>query len=277
MIARVVTLALMVSIALFGLLSGAQDVPPATPSSVPTLFDGTIVRLRLTETISSANARVGQVVPFEVLDTVKVDGMTVIAKGSTVLATVTRARPKRTMGRGGKLEVNIDSVRLVDGEKAALRAVQNANADDHVGGMAFAMVASWALFPPAAPFFLLMHGDEATIPDGTEIEAFINGDVPLDATKFPRPMIAAPVAISVPGQVIVDFRSTPIGAEIKVDGDYVGNTPSSISMSLGEHVITISKQDFRTYEHNFTVTAGHPLVVAYLEQQNVTVQFGRHH
>jgi hypothetical protein len=38
--------------------------------------------------------------------------------------TVTEAQPKRRMARGGKLEIVMDSVRLVDGEKAAPRAMK---------------------------------------------------------------------------------------------------------------------------------------------------------
>ncbi len=76
-----------------------------------------------------------------------------------------------------------------------------------------------------------------------------------------------------PQEVIVDFRSTPTGADIRVDGSMVGSTPSSISLSLGEHIITISKQDFRTYERTMTVKAGHPVVAAYLQQVKTTIQF----
>src|ERR1039457_5492466 len=56
----------------------------------------------------------------------------------------------------------------------------------------------------------------------------------------------------------------------------VGSTPSSISVSLGEHIIRISKQDFRTYERTMKVTAGHPVVAAYLEQLKVSIQFDHH-
>lgn len=76
-------------------------------------------------------------------------------------------------------------------------------------------------------------------------------------------------------EVSVDFRSTPTGADITVDGSMVGSTPSSISLSLGDHIITISKRDFRTYERTLTVKAGHPVVAAYLQQVKTTIQFDR--
>jgi hypothetical protein len=38
--------------------------------------------------------------------------------------------------------------------------------------------------PPAAPFFLFMHGKDITIPKGTEITAYTNGEIQLDPVKF---------------------------------------------------------------------------------------------
>jgi hypothetical protein len=40
------------------------------------------------------------------------------------------------------------------------------------------------VFFPAAPFFLFMHGKDTTIPKGTEITAYTNGEIKLDAAKF---------------------------------------------------------------------------------------------
>ncbi len=50
--------------------------------------------------------------------------------------------------------------------------------------MTTAMVASGILFFPAAPLFLFMHGKDMTIPKGTEITAYVNGDVPLTMSRF---------------------------------------------------------------------------------------------
>src|SRR5262249_35273412 len=77
------------------------------------LHDGTPVRLRLSRNLSSADATMGETVDFEVLDEVKVNDVVVIARGSVALGTVIEAQSKRRMGRAGKLNVNIDHVRLV--------------------------------------------------------------------------------------------------------------------------------------------------------------------
>jgi hypothetical protein len=144
----------------------------------------TPVKLVLGETISSADERVGNLVNFEVVEDVMVNNVVVIPRGSNAWATVTVAEPKRRMGRGGKLDINIDKVRLADGEKVLLRAVKGGKGGGHQGAMVGAMVATSLVVWPAAPFFLFMHGKDISIPKGTQITAFIEGDAVLDPAKF---------------------------------------------------------------------------------------------
>jgi len=101
--------------------------PPVQAIKVPLAFgleDGTPVKIRITRTISSADAKVDEKVDFEVLEETKIGDVLVIPRGGIAWGTVTEAQPKRRMGRAGKLNVNIDSVRLVNGEKVAMRAVK---------------------------------------------------------------------------------------------------------------------------------------------------------
>lgn len=157
---------------------------PARAEEPFVLHDGTPVRLRLNRNLSSSDAKVGETVDFEVLDDVRLSGVVVIARGATALATVTEAQPKRRMGKGGKLNVNIDQVRLTDGDKIALRAVKEAQGGGHAGAMTGGMVATSIVFFPAAPLFLFMQGKDVTIPKGTEITAYVNGEISLNPDKF---------------------------------------------------------------------------------------------
>jgi hypothetical protein len=138
----------------------------------------------LGETISSADAVVGQLVSFEVVEDIVVDGIVVVPKGGTAWATVTAAEHKKRMGRGGKLDLNIDKVRLADGSKTLLSAVKNTKGGGHTGAMTGAIVATSLILWPAAPFFLFMHGKDITIPKGTALTAFVQGDDVLDRSKF---------------------------------------------------------------------------------------------
>ncbi|MBE0660188.1 MAG: hypothetical protein IH602_21020 [Bryobacteraceae bacterium] len=164
------------------------------------LQDGTPVKLRLAENLSSETARVGDTVSFEVLEDLEVGGMIVIKQGSAALATVTQAQAKRRMGKGGKLDVNIDYVRLVTGDKVPLRAVRENKGASSTGGMTAGIVVTSIVFFPAAPFFLFMKGKEVTIPKGTEVTSYVHSDVRLDVARLRAAAAnagAAPVAGSV--------------------------------------------------------------------------------
>jgi len=171
-----------------------QISAPTQVTSPPLAFglaEDTPVRIRLARTISSKEARVDERVDFEVLEDVKVGNVIVIQRGAMVIATVTEAHPKRRMGRSGKLNMNIDYVQLVSGEKVPLRAVKGGNGGNHVAAMTGAMVATSIVFFPAAPLFLFMHGKDITIPKGTEITAYVAADTPLDPAKFNKQSVAA--------------------------------------------------------------------------------------
>jgi hypothetical protein len=248
--------------------SATAQTPVAAPSR-PTLEDGTPIKMRLARTVSSGDAHVGETVDFEVLEEVFVGKTLVVPKAGVAWATVTEAQPKRRMGRGGKLNMNIDSVRLVDGEKVALRAVKDAKGGGHVGAMTTAIVATAIVFFPAAPLFLLMHGKDITIPKGTEITAYINGNVPLDLAKFAPPAppdnTVAASAVSVPSNAMLEISSTPTGAEIEVDGNFVGNAPSSLSVAPGEHTIKITKAGCGAWEKKLKTSSGNVKIAAELE------------
>lgn len=226
------------------------------------LEDETPVRLRLNRTISSADAHVGDTVDFETLDNITVNGTLVIPKGGLAFATVTQAQAKRRMARGGKLDINIDYVKLVSGDKAALRAVKDTSGGGHTGAMVGGMVATSIVFFPAAPFFLFMHGKDISIPKGTEITAYVNGDMKLDLAKFQPPAPAGQgQASSAPAQpnpasATLQIGSDPPGADIEVDGSFVGNAPSDVQVAEGDHTVTVKKAGFKDWERKLKVSAG---------------------
>jgi len=148
------------------------------------LHEGTPLRMKMNRTVSSADATVGETVDFSTLDDVKVGDFIVAPKGSVAIATVTEAEPKRRMGRGGKLNMNIDYVRLPTGEKLALRGVQGVTGGGHVGAMTGAIVATSIIFFPAAPLFLFMKGKDITIPQGHEITVYSNSEYKVDPGRL---------------------------------------------------------------------------------------------
>jgi hypothetical protein len=255
----------------------AQEPQPVAPVvKEPLAFgleDATPVKLRIGRTMSSGDAQLNETVDFEVLEEVKVHDVVVIPRGGTAWGTVTEAQPKRRMGRGGKLNINIDNVRLSSGEKVALRAVKDMKGGGHQGAITGAIVATSIVFFPAAPLFLLVHGKDITIPKGTEITAYINGDIPLDPKKFATQTSVSPEATTTAAQPApntsvansgnsldaapstVEIKSTPDGAEITVDEKFMGNTPSTLKLAAGDHKIRLEKSGFKMWEKVLTVGA----------------------
>ncbi|HEY5331170.1 MAG TPA: PEGA domain-containing protein [Acidobacteriaceae bacterium] len=255
----------------------AANPTVSAPPSPNTLLDGTTVKLRLAENLSSESAKTGEQVPFEVTEDVVVDGVTVIPKGAQALATVTEAQPKRRMGRGGKLDVNVDSVRLADGEKAQLRAVKDGKGGGHIGAMTGAMVATSIVFFPAAPLFLFMHGKSVEIPKGTEVTAFVQGDMHLVMANF-APKTGGPVAASAgpaagpaagadstAGMASLLVGSSVPGADIEIDGVFVGSTPSTLSVTPGQHTITVKKKGYSDWSRTMNVSGSDVHLTAEME------------
>jgi len=243
---------------------------PARPPQPHTLMDGTPVKLRLSQTMSSENAQVNQEVPFEVVEEVKVDDIVVLPKGSTAIGVVTDASPKKRMGRGGKLDISISYARLADQEKVALRATQDEKGGGHVGAMTGAMVATGIVFFPAAPLFLFMHGKDITIPQGTEVTAFVEGDTHLDMARFgAAPPLPAAAAAQSQASLVID--SSPPGADIQVDGEFVGNTPSTVNVKPGSHEVKVTKKGFTDWMRKLNVTGGNVHLSAELESATPAV------
>ncbi len=251
-------------------VASTETVTPATatPPAPNTLLDGTAIKLRLAETITSATAKVGQSVSFEVVDEVDVMGVPVILKGAQALATVTTAETKKSMGRGGKLDVNIDSVRLIDGEKAMLRATEGGKGGGHTGAMTAGMVGTAIVFFPAAPLLLFIHGKDITIPKGTDVTAFVSGDMHLQMAKFSP--TGAPGDSTSKGAEVAQMASLAVesnvtGADIEVDGSFVGNTPSTVSVAPGQHTIAVKKKGFGDWSRTMNVSGSGVRVSAELE------------
>jgi hypothetical protein len=65
---------------------------------------------------------------------------------------------------------------------------------------------------------------------------------------------AEEAVVATPATVVV--KSTPPGADITVDGKFMGNTPSTIQLSPGDHVVEVEKEGLRPWQRGMTITAG---------------------
>lgn len=246
----------------------AQD-PPA-PQEKPkvsgnVLPEDTPVRLKLMQNLSSGTNKVNDKVDFEVIEAVKIGDTVVIAQGAPAIATVTKATSKKSFGRAGKLDVNIDYVRLVNNEKVNLRAIKAGSGGSRTGVMTGAVVATAIVFFPAAPLFFFVKGKNIEIPKGTEITAYVAADT---IVNFSQPAATAPPVIeptptTVPApttttaaSATVVIKSDPVGAEITVGDKFMGTTQSTLKLAPGEHTISISKSGYKEWKRTITLNPG---------------------
>ncbi len=153
--------------------ASAQEMS-AIPATL-TIPDGTPIKLRLGENVSSAHARPGDRLDFVVVRDVSVDGFTVISAGTVAHGSVTEVRHKRFLGIGGNVALKVDSVELVNGDQVGLRAQMNVKGRSRTKLMAAAMLATGLIFLPATPVFLLTRGHDSTVVKSTEITAQVDG------------------------------------------------------------------------------------------------------
>jgi hypothetical protein len=158
--------------------------PPNTPQ--PALTDGTPVHLKFARTVVSSQVIAGEKVPLEVVDPVLVGDLVAISPRAVAEATVTAAQAKRTMGRGGRLELKIESVRLADDELVPLRAVKDVKGGYNQPALLAGVGAAGLMYLAGSPvaFLFFTKGKSATIPAGTELTAYIAAEFPLDPSKF---------------------------------------------------------------------------------------------
>jgi len=194
------------------LLICAVSAPVWAQSNDTVLPEGTKIRVRLEQELSSATAEQGQPVELSVAEDVKVGDTVVIKQGAAVVGTITEAVPKRHMGRTGKIDFSIDRVVSTDGTSIPLRySPIRKEGGSHGLATGLLTAGAWVAFWPAAPFVLLMHGKDVTIHRGIEVSVFTDQTFAMK-NAAPAPAAAAPSIVSAAAAtpVAVQVTSQPV-------------------------------------------------------------------
>jgi PEGA domain len=113
-------------------------------------------------------------------------------------------------------------------------------------------------FPQRLPF----HARQGHhYPRGHGNRPYVNGDMKLDIARFqPAPNGQIVTSIALPAtnssSAKLQLESNPPGADIELDGDFVGNTPSEVQVIEGNHTVTVKKMGFKDWERKMKVNAG---------------------
>jgi hypothetical protein len=65
-----------------------------------------------------------------------------------------------------------------------------------------------------------------------------------------------PADVAAPATAKLLVGSNPDGADIEVDGSFVGNTPSEVQVADGDHTVTVKKSGFKDWHRELKVSAG---------------------
>jgi PEGA domain len=218
-----------------------------------TMPEGTKIRVRLEQNLSSATAEEGQPVQLSVADDVRIGDTVVIKQGAAAVGTVTLATKKRRMGRTGKLDFSIDRVVAEDGSSIPLRySPQKRDGGSHALATGIITAGAAVAFWPAAPFVLLIQGKDVTLHRGMEIDVFTDQTF---AMRNPAALLASAGQSLSATPVAVQVTSQPEGAEIEVDGTFVGSTPGTIQVIPGLHHISV-KRGRSSWQRDMDVRAG---------------------
>jgi predicted DNA-binding antitoxin AbrB/MazE fold protein len=164
----------MIPLVAFALTEGvwcvAQTTQPAiespSPSHTVKLKEGTEVKLKLRDRLTSKTAVEGEAVNLILEQDLKVGSLTVAKSGSVAVGTITHADKAGMVGRPGGLGVRLEYLKT-DDSTIRLRGAQGKQGKGKEG----TAVALTVLFGPVG---LIKHGRNAELRAGTPVVAYVD-------------------------------------------------------------------------------------------------------
>jgi hypothetical protein len=254
---------------------------PAFAAQVP-VRDGQSVPLKLRSILTTDNVQKGDTVEFEVAQDVLINGHVVFAKGAIAHGKILEIKGAfKPRAKDAEVIFKFVSVQAADRQDLPLRT-QSSKAGKGKGEDIHERS------PIPGQISRVVGADK-----GKEYTAYIDGSFSVRTSDTIGAAPAAPVATpaSTPAAAptapavaasplaasdmamtaepsSVDFASTPDGADIVIDGNMVGNTPSTLRLTPGHHAIEIRMAGYRTWSRNMVVDPeSHPSVRATLVKQ----------
>jgi hypothetical protein len=109
------------------------------------------------------------------------------------------------------------------------------------------------------------HGAAIRAAAAAVLEQSTPAVIPPAAATTPAPVSAPTAALT--GRLSVG--SVPDGADIEIDGSFVGNTPSDVQVTEGDHMVTVKRAGFKDWERTLKVSGGSSVHLnAQLEKEN---------
>jgi hypothetical protein len=129
------------------------------------IAEGTAVKVVTTAEITSKKAKPNDPVGFTVDEDVVINGQVVVRKGTEAVGSVVNAEKGGYMGKSGKLAIQVESTKTIDGQPLKLRAAKGKEGEDNTTST---MVLSFI-----SPVFLFKKGGDAKVDPGTPITVYV--------------------------------------------------------------------------------------------------------
>jgi hypothetical protein len=165
----VLTVAVL-TVATASIIDARNNATNGSPDKV-VLREGSDVKLKFAQDLSSKTASEGDTVSFVLVEDLIVGNIVVAKAGAKAVGTVSNVKKAGMMGRGGELNVRLEHLKVGD-NKVRLRGNKGKTGDDKTGQA----VALTVLFGPIG---LIKHGKDIVVKEGTPLAAYVDDDVSL--------------------------------------------------------------------------------------------------
>ncbi len=149
-------------------ITNAQNVAANEPGGKIVLKEGSEVKLKFSQELSSKTASEGDTVNFVLAEDLMVGNVVVAKSGDKAVGTVSNVKKAGMMGKGGELNVRLEHLTAND-TRVRLRGNKGKTGDDKTGQA----VALTVLFGPIG---LIKHGKDIVVKEGTPLNSYVDED-----------------------------------------------------------------------------------------------------
>jgi hypothetical protein len=209
--------------------------------------EGTRVQVRLKADLLSNQAKEGKAVYFEVARPVMVEGLVAIPAGADAWGTVQSVKEDKL------IKFDVVRLRLPDLTEISLRCTREKSKKS-----------SKDQLKVDSEF-----GDTVGAPKGTEFQVYVDESISVQAAAAtpspapagiappaPAPAPEAPVPAPPAEPVTLNCNSDPTGADIVIDGDFRGTTPSILKIPPGKHHLEFQLSGYNVFSRDLDLKSG---------------------
>jgi hypothetical protein len=150
------------------------DEPSVAPAKL-VLKEGTEVKLKFSDDLSSKTATEGDSVNLVLDEDIKIGDVVVAKAGCKAVGSITNAKKAGMMGKAGELNMRLEHLKVGD-DRVKLRGSKGKEGQGKEG----TAVALTVLFGPIG---LIKHGKNVEVKAGTPLTAYVDADAPLVPAK----------------------------------------------------------------------------------------------